>query len=281
MASEPLPRDGITLGFSPCPNDTFIFHALVTRMVPSPCPVRERLEDVETLNRLVLAGSLDVSKISYHLLGHVRDRYALLRAGGALGRGCGPLVVAREPLDPARLHTLSIALPGEYTTASLLLRLFEPRCTRTACMPFHEIMKRVAAGDVDAGVVIHESRFTLHEHSLVKVLDLGQWWEETTGHPIPLGGIVARRELGDLIPKIDRAITASVDAARANPGASTAYVRSHSQEMSGDVCAAHIALYVNEFSRDLGKSGARAVECLMKRAEKAGIIPRSAAGLFY
>ena len=279
---EPIfPASHLTLGFSPCPNDTFIFHALVKRLIPVPFGLSERLEDVETLNRLVLSGFLDLSKVSYHLLGHVRDSYCLLRSGGALGRGCGPLLVAREGMPVSRLRDLPIALPGEYTTASLLLRMFDPGFSRLLFMPFHQIMPRVMAGEVAAGVIIHESRFTYQNSGLVKLLDLGEWWEETTGFPIPLGGIVARRSLGSkLISTVDRALAASVAHAQANPDAPLAYIRSHSQEMSDEVCTAHINLYVNDFSRDLGEEGTRAVECLMERAADAGVIPRSVKGIF-
>lgn len=178
----------LSLGYSPCPNDTFIFNALVHGLVPSPCRLNERLEDVETLNRLVLAGELDVSKVSFHLFGHVRDRYCLLRSGGALGRGCGPLLVAAQPLTIDELRDRPIAVPGEFTTACLLLRLCAPGLSRLLFMPFNEIMPSVARGDVAAGVIIHESRFTYQGLGLVKLLDLGEWWEGETGEPIPLGG---------------------------------------------------------------------------------------------
>jgi 5,8-dihydroxy-2-naphthoate synthase len=271
----------LTLGYSPCPNDTYIFHALVHGLVPTDgLAFRERLEDVETLNRLVQGGELDVSKISYHLLGHVRDDYVLLRAGGALGRGCGPLLVAREPLHPGALQKKRIAIPGRYTTAALLLRLYDPLLADTIILPFHEIMGAVQRGEVDAGVIIHESRFTYPEYGLVRLIDLGEWWEGATGHPIPLGGIVARRTLGqDTVAAIDRALKASVAYASAHPGSADTYIRRHSQEMSDEVCAAHIGLYVNEFSRDLGDEGTAAVAELLRRAEALGIIPRSARNL--
>ena len=180
----------LSLGFSPCPNDTFIFHALVHGRVPCDrLSFQERLEDVETLNNLALSGLLDVSKVSYHLLGHILQDYLLLGSGGALGRGCGPLLVAREPLEPARLAGRKIALPGRYTTAALLLRLFAPSLTDFVYLPFDRIMAAVADGSVAAGVIIHESRFTFTSHGLLRIVDLGQWWEMETGHPIPLGGI--------------------------------------------------------------------------------------------
>jgi 1,4-dihydroxy-6-naphthoate synthase len=267
----------LTLGFSPCPNDTFIFHALVHGLIPAGGLLfRERLEDVESLNRLVLDRTLDMSKISFHLLGHIREEYALLRSGGALGRGCGPLVVARHPLDPHELRGKRIAIPGQYTTASLLLRLFDPSLESFVIMPFHRIMEAVTRGEVDAGVIIHESRFTYREQGLHSILDLGEWWERETGQPIPLGGIVARRDLGtELLLTVEIALRESVLFAQAHPQAAREYIRAHSQEMSDQVCDAHINLYVNRHSVNLGDDGEAAVTTLLARAESAGIIPRS------
>jgi 5,8-dihydroxy-2-naphthoate synthase len=272
----------LTLGFSPCPNDTFIFHALVHRLVPCPgFSFRERLEDVETLNRLVLDGALDVSKVSSHLLGFIRGDYCLLRSGGALGRGCGPLVVASKFRDMTELKGKRIAVPGRYTTAHLLLRLFDPSLDSIAFLPFHEIMGAVGRGEVDAGVIIHESRFTYGDYGLTRLLDLGEWWEGATGHPIPLGGIVAKRSLGGAaVAVIDRALRASVAYAHTHPGAAIRYIRAHSQEMSDEVCAAHIGLYVNDFSLDLGGEGEAAVVELLARAERAGLIPPASRDLF-
>ncbi|HJV67258.1 MAG TPA: 1,4-dihydroxy-6-naphthoate synthase [Geomonas sp.] len=272
----------LTLGFSPCPNDTFIFDALVHGRVPCDgLTFAERLEDVETLNKLALSAVLDVSKISYHLLGHILDDYLLLRSGGALGRGCGPLLVSRQPLDPARLAGRRIALPGRYTTAALLLRLFAPSLDQFVYLPFDQIMGAVADGSVDAGVIIHESRFTYPSYGLTKVVDLGQWWEEETGHPIPLGGIAARRSLGEAtLCALERGIARSVDFAFAHPGVARPYIRSHSQEMSDEVCDAHIGLYVNDFSRGLGEEGEAAVRVLLERAAAAGIVPASTQPLF-
>lgn len=275
------PSAALSLGFSPCPNDTFIFNALIHRLVDTPLRFLERLEDVETLNRLVLERALDVSKISYHLLGHIRDDYCLLRSGGALGRGCGPLVVARQGEEMASLRGKRIAVPGKYTTALLLLRLFDPLLDRFEVMPFDRIMGAVAGGEADAGLIIHESRFTYQDHGLVQLLDLGEWWESETGRPIPLGGIVARRSLGsEMISAIDLALGESVAYGFAHPDAAADYIRAHSQEMSDAVCASHIGLYVNEFSRDLGSEGAEAVATLLARGEAAGLIPCSSCDLF-
>jgi 1,4-dihydroxy-6-naphthoate synthase len=272
----------LTLGFSPCPNDTFIFHALVHGLVEtSGLGFHERLEDVETLNRLVLGGGLDVSKISYGLLGFVRDDYVLLRTGGALGRGCGPLLVAREELAVETLRGRRIAVPGRYTTAFLLLRLFDPSLDDFLFLPFHEIMPAVVRGEADAGLIIHESRFTYHDYGLVRLLDLGEWWEGDTGRPIPLGGIVAKRSLGrETVAAVDRALRASVAYAHAHPDAAIPYIRAHSQEMSDEVCAAHIGLYVNSFSLDLEPEGEAAVRALLARAEASGLVPRVSRDLF-
>jgi len=272
----------LTLGYSPCPNDTFIFHALVHGLVRTPgFSVHERLEDVETLNQLARRGVLDLTKISYHAFGHLRETYVLLRSGGALGRGCGPLVVAREARSMESLRGARIAIPGEMTTANLLLQLLGAGYERVVAMPFHLIMGCVAAGEFAAGVIIHESRFTFRQFGLQQVIDLGQWWEEETGHPIPLGGILARRDLGaELIGCVDRAIAASLACARRQPEAARRYIRDHAQELDDAVIDRHIALYVNDFSNDLGDAGIAAVSDLLQRAEARGLIPACDRPLF-
>ncbi len=272
----------LTLGFSPCPNDTFMFYPLVHGLVDTAGHrFNERLEDVETLNRLAVKGVLDVTKVSYAALGHIRNEYALLKAGSALGRGCGPLLVAKEPLDPGDLKGRTIAIPGRYTTAHLLMRLYNPGLDTFLEMPFHEIMDAVMTGRADAGVIIHESRFTYQGFGLHQLLDLGAWWEGETGLPIPLGGIVARRSLGAAtIHSIEAALAAGVEYARANPSEAAQYIREHAQEMSAEVCAAHIGLYVNDFSQALGDEGQRAIAALLRRAEAAGVVPRSEVPLF-
>lgn len=256
----------LSLGFSPCPNDTFIFHALVSGAVTIPgVELVPRLEDVETLNRLALAGELDVTKVSYGAVPYLLERYALLRSGGALGRGCGPLLVARERVDPRSLVDGTIAIPGRMTTANLLLRLFGPHLPEGREMVYSDIMPAVARGEVDAGLIIHESRFTYADHGLVSLVDLGEWWEKETGAPIPLGGIVARRSLGEeMIGRIEAAIRESVERAFADPSASADYVAAHAQEMDPGVMRQHIALYVNEYSVDVGEQGSRAIETLLR-----------------
>lgn len=266
----------LRLGFSPCPNDTFIFHALVSGLVDTGgLRYRERLEDVETLNRLALEGQLDVTKISFHALGRIRDRYILLRSGAALGRGCGPLLISKKGGPSANLRGRPVAIPGAWTTALLLLRLYDEKLAcKTVEMPFHEIPGAVASGRVAAGLIIHESRFTYEGLGLRANVDLGAWWEEETGLPIPLGGIVARRDLGiDRITAVDRALRASVLHAATHPADSRNYVRRHAQEMRDEVLRQHIELYVNDFSVDLGREGEKAVAALMKRSVEAGLLP--------
>jgi 1,4-dihydroxy-6-naphthoate synthase len=264
----------LSLGFSPCPNDTFIFHALVHGIVRADgLDFAPRLEDVETLNRLAAEAVLDVTKISYGAIPHLVRDYVLLRSGGALGRGCGPLVVAREPIDPAELAARRIAIPGRNTTANLLLRLFAPDAQAGEERVYSDIIPAVARGEVDAGLIIHESRFTYTDHGLVQVVDLGAWWEQETGLPIPLGGILARRDLNEAtIRAVDDALRRSVEQAFADPEASRAYVRAHAQEMDDAVTQQHIDLYVNQFSIDVGEEGEQAICELFARARRAGII---------
>jgi 1,4-dihydroxy-6-naphthoate synthase len=265
----------LSLGYSPCPNDTFIFYALAHGRIPQHgLAFTTRLEDVETLNRLAFAGHLDVTKASCHALGHLRRDYALLHSGAALGRGCGPLVVAPRHVSMSELSGRRIAIPGALTTANLLLQLFSPEFEDLLILPFDQIMGAVQRGEAEAGVIIHESRFTFADYGLFQVLDLGQWWEEETGLPIPLGAILARRTLGpDRIAAIDRLVRASVSFARANPEAPREYIRAHAQELSEQVTANHIDLYVNDFSLELGNEGIEAIEALLTRAEARGIIP--------
>ena len=271
----------ISLGYSPCPNDTYIFYGLVHGKIDGAPRCREILKDIETLNRMAMAGKLDMTKISFHAFAFMRDRYCLLHSGGALGRGCGPLVIASDALDPRDLLGKRIAIPGKLTTAALLLRLFNPALDDLVAMPFHEIMEATQKGDVDAGVIIHESRFTYPDYGLHKVIDLGEWWEGTTGHPIPLGGILARRDLGnEKIQLIDRSLCASVEYAHSNPGTVKNYIRQHAQEMDEAVMQQHIDLYVNEYTLDYGTDGEEALVDLFARAEEAGIVPQSNQPLF-
>lgn len=268
----------LTIGYSPCPNDTFIFYALIHGKVTVPgITFREQLEDVETLNRMALENRLDLTKISYHALGHLREAYALLRSGGALGRGCGPLIVARPGTKLSDLKQGVIAIPGRLTTAYLLLRLFDPSLASVTVMAFDRIMDAVSKGEAAAGLIIHESRFTYPRYSLEKLLDLGAWWEEHSGLPIPLGGILGRRSLGrDLLLRIEAGIRESVQYAYAHPEEVMGYCGMHSQEMDPLVMKSHIDLYVNDFSLDLGQEGLAAVRRLFLEAEERGVFAPSA-----
>jgi len=272
----------LSLGFSPCPNDTFIFYALVHNKlaVGESSFSKPHLEDVEQLNQWALTGRLDVTKMSFHAFGYVQDQYCILSAGSALGRGCGPLLIARSAISAPALCKMRIAIPGKLTTAALLLQLFRPECTQLVVMRFDTIIDAVARGEVDAGVIIHESRFTYQDEGLVCIQDLGKWWEDNFGLPIPLGCIAARRSLGkEKIADIDQAIRASVDYAFAHPDECLPYIRSLSQEMDEAVIHSHIDLYVNNFSRDLGTEGFAAIETFLEKGRKSGILPQSCRGL--
>ncbi len=261
------------LGYSFCPNDTFIFYALAHQKVAAPFPITELLEDVETLNRWAMQGKLPLTKISYAAYGRLRGQYVALRSGGALGRGVGPLLVAKGPVD--KLVDKRIAIPGHNTTAFLLLSLYSAGFIPVE-MRYDQIMPSVQRGEVDAGLIIHESRFTYHLHGLQKVLDLGEWWEEYTGLPLPLGAILARRDLGtQTIGAIDQAVRASLEYAYAHPEETVAYIKQHAQELQDEVIWAHIKTYVNAFSLDVGPEGEQAVNELFKRGEAAGLIPAS------
>ena len=255
----------LTLGFSPCPNDTFIFDALVNgRLGTGVLRFEPLLEDVQTLNRWALEGRLDVSKVSYGVLPRILGRYALLESGGALGVGVGPLLVAlpgKGPFDPA---TMTVAIPGEDTTAHLLFSLAFPGAAHKVFRVFSEIEGEVLAGRVDAGVLIHEGRFTHAAKGLHRLLDLGEHWESVTRSPIPLGGIVARRTLGPSVrAEVDRLIRRSLELANADRTHLSAYVRCHAQELDPDVMRQHVELYVNDYSLALGEAGHRAVETLL------------------
>jgi 1,4-dihydroxy-6-naphthoate synthase len=271
-----IEKKALTLGFSPCPNDTYIFNALVHGKVPlSGFSLADvLLEDVETLNEWALQGRLDITKLSFHAFGHVRDQYALLRSGSALGRGCGPLLITGSSDKPVSMNDWKIAIPGTHTTAALLLRLYQPACRDLVVMRFDRIMEALAEGTVDGGVIIHESRFTYREFGLHCIQDLGEWWERVTGLPIPLGCIVADRTLPIGVRKeIDAAIKASIAWAQTHPGEGWDYIRAHAQEMEPGVMQSHIDLYVNRSSMELGEEGLHAVRELLRRGAALGLFP--------
>jgi 1,4-dihydroxy-6-naphthoate synthase len=260
----------LTFGFTPCPNDAFAFHALVHGLVPAPFEVEPVLLDIEELNRRASGAELQLTKVSFGAAAAAGDRYRLLRSGAALGRGVGPLVVAREAGSLEDAAAGRVAVPGRETTAFLLLRLAVPALGEVVELRYDRILEAVVAGEVDAGLIIHESRFTYGEHGLVAVADLGEWWEGETGLPVPLAGIFARTELDpELVAEAETAIRASVEYAFAHPEASRDYVRSLAHELSAEVCAAHIALYVNEHSVDVGDEGLAAIDRLLGRATAA------------
>lgn len=255
----------LTLGISPCPNDTFIFDALVNGAIPTgDLRLEVVLEDVQTLNEWARQGKLDVSKVSYGVVPSIAGAYAVLSSGGALGRGVGPLLVARPGAGPFRPESATVAIPGRDTTAHLLFSLAYPAAAHKRFVVFSAIEEAVLRGEVDAGVIIHEGRFTYAAKGLARVQDLGEFWERTTGAPIPLGGIVARRALPVAVRReLDRLVRASVEHALARRPAVSAWVRAHAQEMDEAVMRQHIDLYVNEFSVSLGDAGRRAVRTLL------------------
>ncbi len=272
----------LSIGYSPCPNDTFIFYALIHGKIDTKnLNFKELLLDVETLNQKALQTELDLTKISYHAFGHVQKKYCLLKAGSALGRGCGPLVIAKNEYSMEDLRGKKIAIPGKLTTAYLLFQLYDSTFSLSSetsnllVMPFHKIIEAVAHGEVDAGVVIHEGRFTYPSYGLKLLIDLGAWWEKQTGLPIPLGGIIAKRSLGEgLNKKANKTIRKSIEYALSNRNEPMEYIKAHSQELSEDVINQHINLYVNAYSVDVGEEGEKAVNELLSRAESAGFIPK-------
>jgi 1,4-dihydroxy-6-naphthoate synthase len=273
----------LSLGYSPCPNDTFIFYALVHKKIDTlGLDFSEILKDVEELNRMAGDSRLDITKASVHAYGYLRDRYFLLRSGGALGKGCGPLLVSSRQHDLKNLKGKTIAIPGRLTTAFLLLQLFDLSLAKNIkIMPFDEIIDSVKKGHADAGLIIHESRFTYGSAGLTKLVDLGEWWENETGLPIPLGGILARRDMGrDLILKIEGLIRKSIEYGFSHRSEPLAYIKAHAQEMEDEVVDRHIDLYVNNYSLDIGEEGIVAVNELFQRAEKKGLIPAFAGPMF-
>lgn len=274
--TSPFPAP-LSLAISPCPNDTFAFHAWVAGLVPGAPAVSVSYDDIDVLNQRAQRAEPQVVKVSYGALPWLLGDYRLLSAGSALGLSCGPLVLSRDGAVGSRV---SVAVPGERTTAYLLLRLWAAERgleLDVRVLPFERIMPAVVGGEVDAGLVIHESRFTYPAYGLAPVADLGDWWESTTGLAIPLGAILARRDVDALT--VDVAVRASVELAMSDPAATRDYVRSHAQEMDDEVCRAHIGLYVNDFTVDLGDEGWAAVRGLLDRSAAAGLTPPVESGL--
>lgn len=263
----------LKLAYSTCPNDTFSFHALSARLVDMRGLAFDiHLADVEALNKAAASGTYAVTKLSFAAIGHLQGRYRILESGAALGRGCGPLIVCRPGFDPQSLIGARIAVPGHWTTANLLLGLYLGRQLAVKAMTFDQVMPAVADGQVDAGVIIHEGRFTYPHYGLECLVDLGQWWENETGHPLPLGAIAVREDV-DLATavRISDTIRNSIEYAHTHPGASRAYIRAHAQEMEPEVIQQHIDLYVNDFSTKLGEEGRAAVRKLFALANSSGL----------
>ncbi|MER5943071.1 1,4-dihydroxy-6-naphthoate synthase [Streptomyces sp. NPDC001928] len=277
MTSEPATGEALRIAYSPCPNDTFVFDALAHGRVPGAPALDVTFADIDLTNGMAERGEFDVLKVSYAVLPYVLDEYALLPCGGALGRGCGPLVLTRQ--EGVDLTGRTVAVPSERSTAYLLFRLWAADTVpggvgEIVVMPFHEIMPAVRDGKVDAGLVIHEARFTYRNYGLHKLADMGEHWENTTGLPIPLGAIIAKRSLGArTLAGLADSIRRSVRAAWDDPEASRPYVMEHAQEMDPGVADQHIGLYVNEFTADLGEDGYAAVRGLLTRAAAEGLVP--------
>ncbi len=274
----------LSLGFSPCPNDCFMFDAIVNERIDlEGLEFSIRLADVEALNRAAFAGETDVTKLSYHAYAFCVGGYVLLDAGSALGRNCGPLLISKRSItkDEIAAGGLRIAIPGRYTTANFLLGLAFPQALNKTELVFSAIEPALLEDRFDAGLIIHENRFTYEARGLKKIIDLGEYWERETGAPIPLGGIVIRRSLSDeLKQRVNRVLRRSVEYAFAHRAASLEFVRAHAQEMREDVMYRHIDLYVNEYSVDLGTEGRRAVELLFENAAARGVIPPTTGSLF-
>ncbi|MBV9719834.1 MAG: 1,4-dihydroxy-6-naphthoate synthase [Candidatus Eremiobacteraeota bacterium] len=268
----------ITLAYSPCPNDTYVFAALTNGLLEGAPPVQAHLADIEELNQSAARGEFELTKVSYGAVPYLLDRYRILPSGGAIGRGCGPLLVALPAESPplfAEFAEQRIAIPGERTTAYMLLELALGRRPRVVPMRFDRIIPAVVNGDIDAGLVIHESRFTYRDAGLISIADLGEWWETMTRLPIPLGAILVRNDISDEhVRELDSAIRQSLAFARESEAAVMPYVRERAVEMNDDVIRAHIELYVNEFTDDLGQVGREAVSALFSRAHDAGILHR-------
>jgi 1,4-dihydroxy-6-naphthoate synthase len=265
----------LTFGYSPCPNDTFMFHGIASGALRLPgVSIAVQLHDIETLNRLALEERLDISKLSFFAWLKARDAYRLLNSGAALGYGCGPIVISKKALARPDIPDCRVALPGEWTTAHLLFRLWAPDAEQRYFTTFERIYDEVASGRADCGVIIHESRFTYERLGFRWIVDLGQWWEEQTGLPIPLGGIAARTALGpEILNAVDGLVAASIERSRQDPQAALPYIRQHAQEMDIEVLERHIATFVNSFSLDLGPVGRQALQALEQRARDSGVLP--------
>jgi len=272
----------MTLGYSPCPNDCFIFDALVHKKIDTGnLAFEEKLEDIETLNKWAFEVKLDLTKISFHAYAYVADNYQFLHSGGALGNNCGPILISKNPYQLSDIKNLKIVIPGKLTTANFLLSLAFPDAKNKTELLFSKIENKVLSGEFDAGLIIHENRFTYQQKGLKKIIDLGEWWESSYHAPIPLAGIAIKRNLPDEIKqKTSELIRKSVEFAFVNPKSSYYYVKQHAQEMDEEVRNKHIALYVNDFSIDFGDKGRQAIEQMYSIAMKHKIIPNTLKDIF-
>jgi 1,4-dihydroxy-6-naphthoate synthase len=265
----------LSLGFSSCPNDTYIFYALLHNKINTKgITFVPHLADVEELNHKAGNGELDVTKLSYHNYAYVRDKYAVLHSGSALGFGNGPLLISKHKIYPDELSSVKIAIPGEKTTANLLLSIAFPEAKNKCAYLFSDIEEAILTGEVDAGLIIHENRFTYHKKGLQKITDLGEWWEDYAKGPIPLGGIMIKRDTDvALQKKVDALIRRSIQYAYDHPGDAYDYIKQHAQEMDEQVMYNHIDLYVNKFTLDIGATGKKAIEKLISEGKKSGAFP--------
>lgn len=282
----------LTLGFSPCPNDTFIFDAMIHHKIDTEGLTFEvSYEDVETLNHKTFEKALDISKLSFHAYAYAQDQYVLLDAGSALGFGVGPLLICKDAalvdlvLQAKQNNNTAldfkVAIPGKYTTANFLLGLAFPQLQQKEIRLFSEIEPALLNREVDLGLIIHENRFTYQDKGLHKVIDLGDFWEKETGCAIPLGGIVIRRDIADDVKeKVNRVLRRSVEFAFENPTSGIDFIRGHAQEMSDEVMYKHIGLYVNKYSVDLGQEGRKAVTLMFDKAQQLNLIPATKQSLF-
>jgi 1,4-dihydroxy-6-naphthoate synthase len=272
----------LTLGFSPCPNDTFIFDALVNKKIDTKgIEFEVKYADVEQLNQWATEGKLDITKLSFHAYAYCMQNYVLLNSGSALGNNCGPMLIAKHPLQKEDIVTSTIAIPGKMTTANFLLGILYPKARSKKEVLFSGIEGAVAGGSVDMGLIIHENRFTYEQKGFFKVTDLGEEWETQTNSPIPLGGIFIKRDLDTKLQHtVDALIHESIEYAFANPESSREYVKQHSQEMEDSVIAKHINLYVNKYSLNLGAEGKKAIETMFTIGQTSGVIPPTNYPLF-
>jgi len=271
----------LTIAYSPCPNDTFIFYAMIHHLITcNEISFKVIHKDVEQLNQSARNAMYDITKLSFHAAGHLLDNYGLLRTGSALGYNCGPLIVAPKGSDLSLLSNVKIAVPGEWTTANLLLGLYLKQKPEIISMPFDTIMPAIQKGQAQVGVIIHEGRFTYERFGLTCLLDLGQWWEKETNLPIPLGCIALKRELSHLAPSIEQCMIKSIEFSQHQPEKAASYIKHYAQETEEDVIRQHIDLYVNNNTRLLDETGIKAIETLFKKAYDVGMIPNLNQKLF-